>query len=89
MHLSLYRNKIETVKSTSYGWSSLTNRNINNKYTVTVRNKFDTLQKKSKTHTLSDKYENFVTAHMEATAECIPSKPRAKCTVSIGKNEIT
>ena len=29
-----------------------------------------------------DKYENFVTAHMEAAAECIPTKPRAECRVS-------
>ena len=29
-----------------------------------------------------DEYDNFVTTHIEATAECILSKPRVKCRVS-------
>ena len=41
--LSLHRNKIETIKTTSYNWSSLTNRDISNKYAVTVSNKFNTV----------------------------------------------
>ena len=32
-------------------------------------------------HTLNDEYEDFVTAHRKAAAECIPTKPRAKCSV--------
>ena len=43
--LSLPRNKKQIDKTTDYNCSSLTNRDISNKYTVTVRNKFDTLQK--------------------------------------------
>ena len=43
---------------------------------VTERNKLDNLQEISETHNLNDEYENFVTGHMEATAECIPPKPR-------------
>ena len=35
-----HRNKKPTAK-TSYDWSSLTNSNIRNHYTVIVRNKFD------------------------------------------------
>ena len=46
---------------------------------VAVRNKFDSLLGTLGTHTLNDEYENFVTAHPEAAAECIPSKLRAKC----------
>ena len=48
---------------------------------VTVRNIFDTLQKISETHTPNDKYENFITAHTGAAAECILIKPRARCRV--------
>ena len=48
---------------------------------LTIGNKFDTLQDISERHTLNDKYENFVTAHMEAAADCIPTKPRSKCRV--------
>ena len=45
---------------------------------LTQRNKFDALQKISETPTPNDKYENFVNAHLEVTAECIPTKQRAK-----------
>ena len=48
---------------------------------VTLRNKFNTLQGISETQTSNDEYENFVTAHMEVAAECILTKPRAKCKV--------
>ena len=46
---------------------------------ITVRNKFDSLPEISETYTLNDKYENFVTTHIEAAAESIPTKPRGKC----------
>ena len=39
---------------------------------------FEILQKTSERHTTNDKYENFVTTHIEAAAECITTKPRAK-----------
>ena len=65
-----------------YDWSSLTKRDISNKYRVSQ--KFDTFQEISKTHTPNDEYENFVIAHMEAAAECIATKPNAKCKRSIG-----
>ena len=34
------------------------------------------------TPTLNDKYDNFVNAHLEAAAECIPTKQRGKPRVS-------
>ena len=77
--LGLRRNKIKTVKTTRYDWSSLTNRNISYKYTVS--NEFDTFQEISETHNPNGEYEKFVTGHMEATAEWIPPKPRAKHSV--------
>ena len=36
------------------------------------------LQGKSKTHTPNDGYENFINANLEAAAEWIPTKQRAK-----------
>ena len=68
----------QTDKITCFDWSLLTNRDIVNKYTVTVRNKFDTLQEISETHTPNDEYENFISAYMKAVAECIPTEPRTK-----------
>ena len=78
--LSLYRNKKQS-KPTHFDWSSPNNRDISDEYLATVRNKFDIFQEISETHTLNDECENFVTAHIEATAEYIPTKPTAKCRV--------
>ena len=77
IHQSLCRNK-NTVKTTDYDRFLVTNRNISSKYMVAVRNKFNTLQEKSERYTLNDKYENFITAHMEAAVECIPTKLKVK-----------
>ena len=78
--LSLRRNTTQSVKTKHSDWSSLNNRDICNKYTITQRNKFDALREISKTLTLNDEYENFIDAHMEAAAaaEYIPTKLRAK-----------
>ena len=45
------------------------------KYTLTLRNKFNALQEIPETPTANDEYENFVNTHLEAAAECIPTKP--------------
>ena len=44
--------------------------------TITVRNKFDTFLEISETDSVGEEYEKFVYLHMEAAAECIPTKPR-------------
>ena len=46
--------------------------------TLTLRNKFDALQEISEKPTLNDEYENFINAHIEAAAECLPTKQRDK-----------
>ena len=42
---------------------------------LTVRKKFNTLKETSERHTLTGKCENFVIAHIEAAAKCLPTKP--------------
>ena len=64
---------------TSNNLSSLANIDISNKYAVTVRNKFHTLQETSERHTLNDEYKIFFTAHIKVAVKCIQTKPRAKC----------
>ena len=64
------RKRKKPGKSIQYDWSSLANSGICNKYMVTIRNKFDPLQETSERHTPNDKYENFVSAYLKATAEC-------------------
>ena len=44
IQLKLRRNKKQTVKTSHYEWSSLTKRDISNKYIVTIKKKFDALQ---------------------------------------------
>ena len=51
---------------------------INDKYTKTLRNKFDVLLEISETFTLNVDYVNFVNAHMEAATDCILTKLNAK-----------
>ena len=56
----------------------LTNRDICNKYKVTVRNKFDIFREISERYTPHDGYENFATAHIEIAADCTLTKQKAK-----------
>ena len=51
---------------------------ISDKYTITLRNKFDALQEILETLTPNDEYENFLNARMEAAAEFIPINQRTK-----------
>ena len=44
---------------------------MRDKYALALRKKFDA-------RTPNDKYENFINAHLEVAAECIPTKQRAK-----------
>ena len=59
IQLSLQRNTTWTATTIHYDWSLLNNRDIRDRYVLTLRNKFDALQEKTKTHTLNDEYENF------------------------------
>ena len=43
-----------------------------------LRKKLDGLQEISESCTPNEEYKNFVNAHLEAAAECIPTKQRAK-----------
>ena len=78
IRLSLRRNAARTTTTVHYDRSQLNNWDIRDKYTLILRNKIDALQEISKTLTANDEYENFVNAHLEAAAECIPTKQRAK-----------
>ena len=71
-----------------YDWSLLNNRDIRDKYTITLRNKFDALQEISETPTLNEGYENLVNAYLEAAAESIPTKQRAKPRVPWEKSAV-
>ena len=61
---SLCRNKKNSQNHTLQ--LVIANRDTGNKYIVTVRNKFNTLQVTSEKRTLNDKYENFVTAQTKS-----------------------
>ena len=80
--MSLQKNAALTTAAIHYNWSLLNNRGIRDKYTLTLRNKYDALQEISDTPTSNDEYENFINAPLEVAAECIPNKQRAKPRVS-------
>ena len=78
IHLSLCRNVAQITTTTHTDWSLLNNRDIRDKYTLTLRNKFDALQDITEALSPNDKYENFVNTHIEVAAECMLTKLRAK-----------
>ena len=78
IRLSQRRNTIRTTNKVHYDWSLLNNRDIRDKYALTLRNKFDALLEKTETHTPNEEYANFVNAHLEAATKCIPTKQRAR-----------
>ena len=47
----------------------INNRDIRDKYTLTLRNKFDLFQEISETCTPNGEYEKFVNPHLKATAD--------------------
>ena len=78
IRLSLRKNAKRTATTKHDDWALLNNRNIRDKYAVELRNRFETLQEKTEKSTPNDEYENFVNAHLEAAAKCIPTKLKTK-----------
>ena len=67
-----------TATTKHYDWALLNNRDIRDKYVLELRNRFETLQEETEKSTPNDEYENFVNAHLEAAAKCIPTKLKTK-----------
>ena len=78
VRLSLRKNATRKATTKHYDWALLNNRDIRDKYTLELRNRFEALQEKAEIGTPNDEYENFVEAHLEAAEKCIPTKPRTK-----------
>ena len=57
IRLSLRRNAAQTTTTVHFDWSLLKNRDIRDKSTLTLRNKFDALQEISETPTPKDEYK--------------------------------
>ena len=74
IHLSLCKIRNRQVKFHDMTVPQLYNSNISNQCLKRVGYS-------SEKHTPNDEYENFATTHKKAAAECIPSKPSAKCRV--------
>ncbi|XP_063587867.1 uncharacterized protein LOC134765253 [Penaeus indicus] len=77
IQLSLRANKRKTSKIPRCDWTQfMCNTNIQDKYTVTVRNRFQILQTDNNNNDPNETYMNFVKAHKQAAQECIPLKPK-------------
>ena len=77
IQLSLRKNAKRTATTKHYDWALLNNRDIRDKFVLELRNRFET-QEKTEKSTPNDEYENFVNAHLEAAAKCIPTKLKTK-----------
>ena len=73
IRLSLRKNAKRTATTKHYDWALLNNRDIRDKYVLELRNRFETLQEKTKKSTPNDEYENFDNVHLEAATKCIPT----------------
>ena len=78
IQLSIRKNAKRTTTIKHYDCALLNNRDIRDKYVLELRNRFETLQEKTEKSTPNDEYENFVNAHLEAAAKCIPTKLKTK-----------
>ena len=78
IRLGLRKKPTRTATTKHYDWALLNNRDIRDKYVLELRNRFETLKEKTEKGTPNDEYVNFVNAHLEAAAKCIPTKPRTK-----------
>ena len=63
IRLSQRRKMTRATTAVRYDWSLLNNRDIRDKYALTLRKKFDALKEKAETHTPNDEYENIVDAY--------------------------
>ena len=78
IRLNLRKNAKRTATTKHYDWALLNNRDIRDKYVLELRNRYETLQERTEKSTPNDEYENFVNAHLEAAAKCIPTKLKTK-----------
>ena len=76
IRLRLRKNATRTATTKHYDWALLNNKDIRD--VLELRNRFETLQGKTEKGTPNDEYENFINAHLEAAAKCIPTKSRTK-----------
>ena len=74
IRLSLRKNTKRIATTKRYDWAHLNNRDIRDKYVLEL---FET-QEKTEKSTPNDEYENFLNAHLEAVAKCIPTKLKTK-----------
>ena len=86
---SLWINEQQTIKTTCYDRSSHNNRYIaklkkkkknqkEKKLSLPLRIIFNMILEKSKRHTPNNKYENFISALIQAAEQCLPRKPNVE-----------
>ena len=79
IRLSLRANNRKLNTSPPYLWKSLVHdRNVRDRYTIQVRNRFDILETENIVDDPNTTYENFIKAHQEAASSCVPLKPKKR-----------
>ena len=76
IRLSLRTSK--TTRKMKYDWKMLSkDSELQQRYTITVKNRYQTLAEDSN----GEKYDKFIEANRAATEECIPKRTKAKKTL--------
>ena len=78
IQLGLGRYAARTTITVHYDCYRLINKDIRDRDTFTLRDKFDALQEIAETPTPNDEYENFVNSRLKPATEYIANKQRAK-----------
>ena len=79
IRLSLRANKASINKTPRYDWSALLqNDDIQKKYTIEVRNRYQILQEEDRSNTANTIYQNIMKANNEAAQNCIPIKRKSQ-----------
>ena len=90
IRLSLRANIKKSSNTVHYDWSTLaTNADIQQQFTVSVRNKYNALCLETDTNSPNTMYNNLVLSNENAAAECIPLKPKLKQKVPWESSAIT
>ena len=85
LRLSL-RKRQSTPRKVKYDWSKLKDETVQERYTVTIRNKFDALRIEGET--INQQYDRFIKANNETAEELIPKVERNRKSMISNEPEV-
>ena len=84
--LSLRVNNKKSNTKITYNWEHLiNNEDLQNQFSTSLRNRYNTLQQEDTNESANNAYQNFAKAHKETADILIPQKEKVKGKVHLGK----